>query len=117
MSDISDYFNENQGYYSALGNIAAIGQRNQLLAAQRQQIAVLERQYSAIQQTEAQRLELERRRLHLEELRASTEAEERALKQEQLDKLKEIRNLLVDTAFALEQLKKISNEIESHNHY
>ena len=106
MSDISDYFNQNQGYYGALGNMAAIGQRNQLLAAQRQQIAVLERQYSQIQQTEAERLELEKRRVQLEELRANAEAEERALRQEQLDKLKEIRNFMADTVFAFEQLKK-----------
>lgn len=99
MSKIADHLNQNQGVYTALGNIAAIAQRQQILNAQRDQIAALERQHSATQQ-------IERRRLQLEELRAQADAEERALKQEQLAKLKEIRNFMADTAFEFEQLRK-----------
>jgi hypothetical protein len=109
MSDMNDYFNRNQGFYTALGNMAAISQRSRLLAAQREQIAAIESQNAGIQslqRTAAEQLELERRRVHLEELRANAEAEERALRQEQLDKLREIRNVMADTAIAFEQLKK-----------
>lgn len=101
MSDISDYFNQNQGYYNALGQMAAIGQRNQLLAGQRQQIASLERQYAQIQRTEAERLELEK-------LRAKAEAEERALRQEQLERLKQIRNFMADTIAGFERFKQVN---------
>ena len=102
MSDLNDYFNQSNGFNSALGNIAAINQRSRLLTAQREQIAALERQTAGIQdlqRTEAARLELEQQRLQLE-------ANERSLHKEQLEKLKEIRNFMADTAFAFEQLKK-----------
>jgi hypothetical protein len=108
MSDLSDSFNQNLGFNTALGNIAGVAQRNRLLAAQKQQLAVLERQYAETQRTEAARLELEKRRVELEQLRADAEAEERALRQEQLERIKEIRNFMADTIAGFDKLKKLN---------
>lgn len=106
MSDFQDYFNENDGFQGFLGNAAAIGQRNMQLSNQRQQIAVLEKQYAEMQRSAAAQLAIDQQRLALEQLRAKAEAEERAFRQEQERQLKQIRNFMADTIFALEQLKK-----------
>ena len=102
MSDLTDIFNDQQGFQIFAGNIAGVRQRSQSLAAQRELIAINAQQLA----TDNQRLDIERMRMELEQRRVQADIEDKEIKQEQVRQIKVIRNFMADTAFSFEELKK-----------
>jgi hypothetical protein len=100
MNDaIEEGLRNRQATLDTLGNLAAIQQRNQLIAQQQQARAEMERHTQALQEqnrieqdrarTEAQRLEIERSRLRAEEA-------DRELRRLQAEQVRQLRNLMAD---------------------
>ncbi len=95
FDNLVDVADEHHGLTDAYGTIAAISQRNNQLAAQKQQLAALKEQAKI----EKQRLEIEKQRLAAEEA-------EREYRRQQDEQVKQLRNLLADSVSDLELLSK-----------
>lgn len=110
MSDfIGDFLEENRGRINALGHLAAVNQRNKQIEQQRQQVDVLRRQSAALEEQnrlEQDRVRIEQQRLAIEKQRLAAEEAERALRREQAEQVRSLRNLMADTALSLEKIRK-----------
>ena len=109
MSDFQDAFNQNNGLNNAMGNLAAINQRNQQIAQQKEQAAAIRAQTAVLEQqarTEADRAKIEQQRLKIEQQRQRAEEAEREMRRQQEEQLKQLRNLIADSDADLERLEK-----------
>ncbi len=95
MSDFYENMNESHGALDAMGNIAAISQRNNLLAAQKKQLEALKEQ-----------AKIEKQRLKIEQKRLAAEEAEREYRRQQEEQIKQLRNLLADSLSDLNTLAK-----------
>ena len=95
MSDFYENMNESHGALDAVGNIAAISQRNNLLAAQKKQLEALKEQ-----------AKIEKQRLKIEQKRLAAEEAEREYRRQQDEQIKQLRNLLADSLSDLGTLAK-----------
>jgi len=109
MSNVNEWMEEHQGQINALGQLAAINQRNRLIehqkeqvAAQRQQTAALERQ----NRIENDRTRIEQQRLDIERQRLAAEDADREMRRHQADQVKELRNLIADATVSLGRFRK-----------
>jgi len=110
VSDFQDSFNQNNGMLNAMGNMAAINQRNRLIAEQKEQASAIREQTAALEKRnsiEADRATLERQRLEIEKQRQRAEEAERELRKQQAEQLKQLRNLMADSFATLERLEKL----------
>jgi formylglycine-generating enzyme required for sulfatase activity len=115
MSDFQDAFNQNNGLYNAMGNLAAINQRNQQIAQQKEQAAAIRAQTAVLEQqakTEADRAKIEKQRLAIEQQRQRAEEAEREMRRQQEEQLKQLRNLIADSDADLERLEKKANTLD-----
>jgi hypothetical protein len=107
--NLPDLLNQNDGAFNAMGQAAAIRQRNELIAAEKENAANIRKHTEALKQSnrlEADRVKIEQERLKIEQARLEAEELDRRINREQTEKIKELRNLLADTVFALEELKR-----------
>ncbi len=107
---IQDSFNDNDGVLNTMGHMAAINQRNNLIAQQKEQAAAIRQQTKALEEKnriEADRAKLERQRLEIERQRLRAEEMERDMRKYQAEHLKQLRNLMADSFSALDRLEKI----------
>jgi formylglycine-generating enzyme required for sulfatase activity len=114
MSDFQDAFNQNNGLNNAMGNLAAINQRNQQIAQQKEQAAAIRAQTAVLEQqakTEADRAKIEQQRLAIEQQRQRAEEAEREMRRQQEEQLKQLRNLIADSDADLERLEKKANTL------
>ena len=110
MSDLQDAFNQNNGLNNALGNLAAINQRNQQIAQQKEQAEAIRAQTAALEaanRNEADRTNIEKQRLKVEKQRLKAEETDREMRRQQAEQVKLLRNLMADSFAALERLEKI----------
>ena len=115
MSDFQDAFNRNNGLNNAMGNLAAINQRNQQIAQQKEQAAAIRAQTAVLEQqakTEADRAKIEQQRLAIEQQRQRAEEAEREMRRQQEEQLKQLRNLIADSDADLERLEKKANTLD-----
>lgn len=115
MSDFQDAFNQNNGLNNAMGNLAAINQRNQQIAQQKEQAAAIRAQTAVLEQqakTEADRAKIEQQRLAIEQQRQRAEEAEREMRRQQEEQLKQLRNLIADSDADLERLEKKANTLD-----
>jgi formylglycine-generating enzyme required for sulfatase activity len=116
MSDFQDAFNQNNGLNNAMGNLAAINQRNQQIAQQKEQAAAIRAQTAVLEQqakTEADRAKIEQQRLAIEQQRQRAEEAEREMRRQQEEQLKQLRNLIADSDADLERLEKKADTLDS----
>ncbi len=107
---IQDSFNNNDGMLNAMGHMAAINQRNRLIAQQREQAEAIRKQTAELEKAnriEADRAQIERQRLAIEHQRLEAEELERKTQREQAEQVKQLRNLMADSFAALEKLQKV----------
>lgn len=102
MSDFYENMNESHGAMDAVGNIAAISQRNNQLAAQKKQLEVLKEQAKI----DKSRANIENQRLGIEKKRLAAEEAEREYRRQQDEQIKQLRNLLADSVSDLDMLAK-----------
>ena len=102
MSDFYENMNESHGALDAMGNIAAISQRNNLLAAQKKQLEALKEQAKI----DKSRANIEKQRLQIEQKRLAAEEAEREYRRQQDEQIKQLRNLLADSLSDLDTLAK-----------
>jgi formylglycine-generating enzyme required for sulfatase activity len=115
MSDFQDAFNRNNGLNNAMGNLAAINQRNQQIAQQKEQAAAIRAQTAVLEQqakTEADRAKIEQQRLNIEQQRQRAEEAEREMRRQQEEQLKQLRNLIADSDADLERLEKKADTLD-----
>jgi len=107
---MQDSFNQNDGLLNAIGHMAAISQRDRLIAEQRSQAEATRKQTAALEaanRLEADRTKIEQQRLKIEQQRLKAEEAERNLRRQEAEQVKELRNLLADSFAALERLEKL----------
>lgn len=105
-----DSFNQNDGLLNAMGHMAAINQRSQLLAQQKEQASAIRAQTAALESAnriEADRAKVESKRLEIESQRLRAEEAEREIRRQQAEQVKQLRNLMADSFAALERLEKL----------
>ena len=102
MSDFFENMNESHGAMDTMGNIAAISQRNNQLAAQKKQLEVLKEQAKI----DKSRANIENQRLGIEKKRLAAEEAEREYRRQQDQQIKQLRNLLADSVSDLDMLAK-----------
>ena len=102
MSGFVENMNESHGALDAMGSIAAISQRNNLLAAQKKQLEALKEQAKI----DKSRAHIENQRLEIEKKRLAADGAERAYRRQQDKQIKQLRNLLADSLSDLEVLTK-----------
>ena len=93
---------EQHGFHDLVGNIAAISQRNNLLAAQKKQLEALKEQAKI----DKSRAHIENQRLEIEKKRLAAEEAEREYRHQQDEQIKQLRNLLADSLSDLDILAK-----------
>ncbi len=104
-----DSFNENDGMLNTMGHMAAISQRNSLIAEQKAQAEAIRKQTAALEaanRLEADRTKIERQRLEIEQQRLKAEQAEREMRRQEAEQVKQLRNLLADSFAALERLER-----------
>jgi hypothetical protein len=109
MSELNEWFEDNQGQVNAYTQVAAIKQRNSLIEQQRENAAALRKQTAALEkqnQIESERTQIEKQRLELERQRALSEESERNLLKAQAEHLKDLRNLMADISMSLNRIKR-----------
>lgn len=109
MSDVTQWFEDNQGQVNAFTQVAAVKQRNRLIDQQRENAAALRKQTAALEkqnQIESERAGIEKQRLELERQRAQSEESERNLLKAQAEHLKDLRNLMADISMSLNRIKR-----------
>jgi hypothetical protein len=114
MSDLQDSFNENDGMLNTMGHMAAISQRNQQIAQQKEQASAIRAQTAALEKAnrneadrnEADRSKIEQQRLVIEQQRLKAEDADREMRRQQAEQVKQLRNLMADSFAALERLEK-----------
>ena len=102
---IPDEFNENHGMMDAMGNMAAISQRNRMLEQQREQAKAIQLQTAALEaqnRIEQDRAKIEQQRFELERQRLEAEELDRSMRLGQAEQIKQVRNLLADSLAGLE---------------
>ena len=106
---IEDSFNENDGLLNAMGHMAAISQRNQQIAQQKEQAEAIRKQTAELEKAnriEADRAQIERQRLAIEQQRLQADELEREMRKQQAEQVRQLRNLMVDSMDTLELVKK-----------
>ena len=106
---MQDSFNENDGLLNAMGHMAAISQRNQQIAQQKEQAEAIRKQTAELEKAnriEADRAQIERQRLAIEQQRLEADELEREMRKQQAEQVRQLRNLMVDSMDTLESLKK-----------
>jgi hypothetical protein len=104
-----DSFEENDGFNNALGHMAAISQRNKQIAQQKEHAEAIRKQTAELEKAnriEADRAQIERRRLAIDEERAEAEEIDREMRRQQAEQVRQLRNLMVDSMETLELVKK-----------
>ncbi|MFN4943233.1 MAG: hypothetical protein ACK5G9_05490 [Akkermansiaceae bacterium] len=105
-----DSFNENDGVLNAMGHMAAISQRNQQIAQQKEHAAAIRKQTAELEKAnriEADRTKIEQQRLVIEQQRLKAEDADREMRRHQAEQVKQLRNLMADSFAALERLEKL----------
>ena len=106
---MQDSFNENDGLLNAMGHMAAISQRNQQIAQQKEQAEAIRKQTAELEKAnriEADRAQIERQRLAIEQQRLEADELEREMRKQQAEQVRQLRNLMVDSMDTLESVKK-----------
>lgn len=105
-----DSFNENDGVLNAMGHMAAISQRNQQIAQQKEHAAAIRKQTAELEKAnriEADRTKIEQQRLVIEQQRLKAEDADREMRRHQAEQVKQLRNLMADSFAALDRLEKL----------
>ena len=103
MSDFLENMNKTHGAADWMGNMAAISQRDELLAEQKKHLEALQEQVKI----DKSRADIEEQRLQVEKNRLAAEEAERAYRHQQDEQVKQLRNLLADSVSDLNTLAKI----------
>lgn len=106
---MQDSFNENDGLLNAMGHMAAISQRNQQIAQQKEHAEAIRKQTAELEKAnriEADRAQIERQRLAIEQQRLEADELEREMRKQQAEQVRQLRNLMVDSMDTLESVKK-----------
>lgn len=106
---MQDSFNENDGLLNAMGHMAAISQRNQQIAQQKEQAEAIRKQTAELEKAnriEADRAQIERQRLAIEQQRLEADEVEREMRKQQAEQVRQLRNLMVDSTETLDAVKK-----------
>ena len=109
MNDFNDYFEEHDGQINTFGHFAAINQRNKQIQQQRENAEALRKQTAALEKQnkiEKNRARIEEQRLQIERQRIEMENAEREMRGFQNKKVKELRNLIVESTLGLESFRK-----------
>jgi hypothetical protein len=107
---LQDSFNENDGMLNTMGHMAAISQRNQQIAQQKDQAEAIRKQTAELEKAnriEADRTKIEQQRLVIEQQRLKAEDADREMRRHQAEQVKQLRNLMADSFAALERLEKL----------
>ena len=107
---MQDSFNENDGLLNAMGHMAAISQRNQQIAQQKEHAEAIRKQTAQLEKAnriEADRTKIEQQRLVIEQQRLKAEDADREMRRQQAEQVKQLRNLMADSFVALERLEKL----------
>jgi formylglycine-generating enzyme required for sulfatase activity len=105
---IQDEFNENHGMMDAMGNMAAISQRNRMLEQQREQAKAIQLQTAALEaqnRIEQDRAKIEQQRFELEKQRMLAEELDKSMRLAQAEQTKQVRNLLADSLAGIEDVE------------
>ncbi len=105
---VQDEFNENHGMMDAMGNMAAISQRNRMLEQQREQAKAIQLQTAALEaqnRIEQDRAKIEQQRFELEKQRMLAEELDRSMRLAQAEQTKQVRNLLADSLAGIEDVE------------
>lgn len=92
-----------------MGHMAAISQRNQQIAQQKEQAEAIRKQTAELEKAnriEADRAQIERQRLAIEQQRLEADELEREMRKQQAEQVRQLRNLMVDSMDTLESVKK-----------
>ena len=106
---MQDSFEENDGLLNAMGHMAAISQRNQQIAQQKEQADAIRAQTAELEKAnriEADRAQIERQRLAIEQQRMKADEVEREMRKQQAEQVRQLRNLMVDSMDTLDSVKK-----------
>jgi formylglycine-generating enzyme required for sulfatase activity len=106
---MQDSFEENDGMLNAMGHMAAISQRNQQIAQQKEHAEAIRKQTAELEKAnriEADRAQIERQRLAIEQQRLQADELEREMRKQQAEQVRQLRNLMVDSMDTLESVKK-----------
>jgi len=109
MSSINEWMEEHQGQINALGQLAAINQRNRLIEQQREQVAAQRQQTAALERQnriESDRTRIEQQRLDIERQRLAAEDADREMRRQQAEQVRELRNLMADASISLERIRR-----------
>jgi hypothetical protein len=107
---MQDSFNENDGLLNTMGHMAAISQRNQQIAQQKEHAEAIRKQTAELEKAnriEADRTKIEQQRLVIEQQRLKAEDADREMRRQQAEQVKQLRNLMADSFAALERLEKL----------
>ncbi len=100
MSDfLEDGLRQKEVTLQTLSNLAAVQQRNQLIAQQERSRAEMERQTQALQEQnrlEKDRAQIEAQRLRIEQQRLDAEKADRELRRLQGEQVRQLRNLMAE---------------------
>jgi hypothetical protein len=105
-----DSFEENDGLHNALGHMAAISQRNNQIAQQKEHAEAIRKQTAELEKAnriEADRNKIEQQRLQIEKQRQKAADADREMHRQQAEQVKQLRNLMADSFAALERLEKL----------
>jgi hypothetical protein len=103
MSNLNEYLNENDGAANAMGHMVAMRQRSEQIERQKQHLVAIRSQTEQLEKAneiEANRAEIERQRLYAEEA-------DREMRKQEAEQLKQLRNMMADSFFALDRLEKL----------
>ncbi len=106
---MQDSFEENDGLLNAMGHMAAISQRNRQIAQQKEQADAIRAQTAELEKAnriEADRAQIERQRLAIEQQRMKADEVEREMRKQQAEQVRQLRNLMVDSMDTLDSVKK-----------
>lgn len=98
-TSLENNLRESEVTLQTLGNLAAVQQRNRLIAEQERSRAEMERQTQALQEQnriEKNRARLEQQRLQIEKQRLDAEKADRELRRLQGEQVRQLRNLMAE---------------------
>jgi hypothetical protein len=97
MSELNEWFEDNQGQVNAYTQVAAIKQRNSLIEQQRENAAALRKQTAALEKQN----QIESMRNHIEPSGWTLKR-----RREQAEHIKNLRNLIADISISLIRIRK-----------
>lgn len=109
MSDFEEFLGENEGKMQLAGLLNSVNNRKRQVQQHRETAEALKRQTEALEKQnklEKDRALLEKQRLQIERKRLEIDNAERAIRESQNKKVRELRNLIIETTLGVDAFRK-----------